>query len=380
VRVAGTGNETSTGRRRAVIWIAGVVAALLLLGGVAYAITQATRDRYALPEATLFPTPDPTTPPPSPTPTPSPTVEPGADLRGPLDILLVGVDTRVSVPDWEPHADAVMILHVDKELDSGYLFSLPRDLLVDIPAFARSGYRGGHTKLTHAMSYGSRRGDAKPSAEQGFQLLSQTVTAYTGIKRFHAGAILNFAGFERLVNELGGVDMYVDQQVVSIHRQPNGKSRTLRGGDYVGPQATYRPGNRHFAGWQAIDYARQRYTAGGDYTRQRHQQQLMKAILAKALSSGLATDPIKMDKVFRALGSSVIFDGRGHSAIDFAFALRRLRPATLTLVSLPGGGVGSGSNYRGEQLTSVGRGFITALRTGKADAYLKDHPSLLVRR
>ncbi|SDY70897.1 transcriptional attenuator, LytR family [Asanoa ishikariensis] len=378
--MTGTGNEAHKfwqrlRGRRPVLLVAAAVVAVLLIGGAVFA---ATRSDEATPKAA--PSNAPTESAPAPAPSPTPTVQPGADMRGPLDLLLVGVDTRVSVKGWEPHADAVLILHVNADLESGYLFSLPRDLVVDIPAFPKAGYRGGTTKLTHAMSYGSRRGKGEPSAAQGFQLLSQTVSKYTGIKKFQAGAILNFGGFEKLINELGGVDLYVDQKVVSKHRQPNGKPRTLRGGDYVGPQATYNPGNRHFAGWQAIDYARQRYTAGGDYARQRHQQQLIKAILAKALSTGLPTDADAIQRLFKALGGSVDVIAGERTPVEYGFALSKLRPETLKLVSLPGGGVGSGGGYRGEQLTKEGRDFIKALRTGKADAYLKAHPKLVVKR
>ncbi|MEV0718249.1 LCP family protein [Asanoa sp. NPDC050611] len=385
--MTGTGsNERSIwqrlagGGRKPSVLIAAAVVAVLLLGGAVWAATAATGgDDGPAPTQAAAPSPSATEPTGS-APTPSPTVQPGADIKGPLDILLVGVDTRVSVPSWEPHADAVLILHVTKNLDRGYIFSLPRDLVVDIPAFKKSGYGGGRTKLTHAMSYGSKRGKGKPSAEQGFELLRQTVSRYTGIKQFDAGAILNFGGFEKLVNQLGGVDMYVDQKVVSKHRQPNGKLRTLTGGDYVGPQMTYNPGKRHFVGWQAIDYARQRYTAGGDYTRQRHQQQLIKAILAKALAKGLPTDVEGIEKLFKALGDSVDVVAGKRTPIEYGFALSTLRPENLTLVSLPGGGIGRGSGYQGEQLTSVGRGFITQLNAGKADAYLRAHPSLVVKR
>ena len=147
------------------------------------------------------------------------------------------MDTRVSVPGWEPHADAVLILHVPAGLDRAYLFSLPRDLVVDIPAYPKSGYPGGRTKLTHAMSYGSRVPSDKghPSAAQGYELLRTTVSKYTGL-RIDAGAVITFNGFDKLVNTLGGVDLYVDQRVASIHRQPNGQLRKLSGSTYTGPQ------------------------------------------------------------------------------------------------------------------------------------------------
>lgn len=115
-------------------------------------------------------------------PTPSPTAPPGAGITGPLNLLLVGVDTRVSVPGWEPHGDAVLVLHVPKGLDRAYLFSLPRDLLVDIPAFPKADYRGGKTKLTHAMSYGSRvpGKPEQPSTAQGYERCAARSAATPG--------------------------------------------------------------------------------------------------------------------------------------------------------------------------------------------------------
>jgi polyisoprenyl-teichoic acid--peptidoglycan teichoic acid transferase len=385
VRVARTVIDVAVGRRRLLLGAAAAAAGAVVGGGATFAVSQVSRNRYAIPQADLFGSASPTasadpSPTGSPTPTASPTVEPGAGIAGPLNILLAGIDTRIGVPDWEPHADSVMIVHVPAGLQRAYLFSLPRDLVVDIPAFAPSGYRGGRTKLTHAMSYGSRRGRRKPSPTQGFQLLAQTVSRYTGIRRFDAGAVLTFYGYVRLIDALGGVDLYVDQRVASMHRRPDGSMRTLRGGGYVGPQMVYPVGIRHLTGWQALDYARQRYIPGGDYSRQRHQQQLMKATLRTVMEGGLASDPLRMDRVLDVLGDTLIFDGRGRSPIDYAYALRRLRADTLTLVGLPGSGVGGGGSYQGEALTAVGRGFITALRTGRADAYLRANPSLVVRR
>ena len=61
-------------------------------------------------------------------------------------------------------------------------------------------------------------------------------------------------------------------------------------------------------GWQAIDYARQRYTAGGDYTRQRHQRQLVKALLGQAETP--VSPPIgQTAAVLTALGDTLVLSG-----------------------------------------------------------------------
>ncbi|GAA2708556.1 hypothetical protein GCM10010429_21880 [Micromonospora olivasterospora] len=317
-----------------------------------------------------------------PSPTPSPTPPPGAGITGPLNLLLVGVDTRVSVPGWEPHGDAVLIAHVPKGLDRAYLFSLPRDLLVDIPAFPPARYKGGRTKLTHAMSYGSRvpgkRG--RPSTAQGYELLRSTVSGYTGL-RFDAGAVVTFQGLRKLVDAVGGVDLYVDQRTPSLHRRPDGRHRDPApgGGGYVGPQMVYEKGERQLSGWQALDYARQRYIAGGDYARQRHQQQLIRALVRKIQAEELARQPERVEQVVAALGDTLTYAG-GPRIVDLAYALGGLPADRMVLVGLPGDSVGSGGAYRGEQLEPVGRGFLTALKAGRVDRYLAGHPELVVRR
>ena len=191
--------------------------------------------------------------------------------------------------------------------------------------------------------------------------------------------MITFGGFDKLVDTLGGVDLYVDQRVESRHRRPDGTMRTLSGGGYTGPQMVYEKGTRHLTGWQALDYARQRYTAGGDYTRQRHQQQLLRALARKILDQGTARDPQRVEQVVAALGRTLVYAGGGRKLIDFAYALGGLPADRLTLVVLPGAGVGSGGAYRGEQLRPLGRDFLTALRGGRADAFLAAHPSLRVR-
>ncbi|MFG3696923.1 LCP family protein [Micromonospora sp. NPDC047620] len=372
---------TGAQRPRWVLGLAALAAVVLVAAGV-LVVTRLVGDdgsrRTGPTAATATPAASAT---PRADPTPSPTAPPGAGITGPLNLLLVGVDTRVSVPGWEPHGDAVLVVHVPKGLDRAYLFSLPRDLLVDIPAFPKADYGGGKTKLTHAMSYGSRvpGKPEQPSTAQGFELLRSTVSGYTGL-RFDAGAVLTFNGFDKLVDALGGVDLYVDQRVVSLHRRPDGRHREPApgGGGYVGPQMVYEKGERHLTGWQALDYARQRYITGGDYARQRHQQQLVKALVTKILDEDLARQPERVQQVVDALGDTLVYAG-GPRIVDVAYALGGLSPDRFVLVGLPGEGVGQGSAYRGEQLEPAGRKFLTELRAGRADAYLAAHPELRVK-
>jgi LCP family protein required for cell wall assembly len=313
--------------------------------------------------------------------------EPKSDLKGPLNILLVGIDPRASEPNWIPRADSVLIMHVPESLDRGYLFSLPRDLLVDVPAFKKANYFGGKDKLAHAMFNGAQvPGQQKPDTARGFELLAKTVSNYTGIERFDAGAIINFTGFKKIVDAMDGVTMYVDSEVTSIHMQPDGKHRkpSGTGGEganaYVGPRKVYKKGTHHLKGWEALDYVRQRYIPGGDYARQRHQQQFIRAMANQALSKDVATNPIKLDKVLRAAGEALVFDGGGHSVVDYALALRNIRSESIVMVKLPGGGLKDNSGrYLGEQLQPVAQEFFNAVKAGTVDDFILARPELVNR-
>lgn len=303
----------------------------------------------------------------------------GEDIEGPLDILLVGIDTRPNRPDEPARADTIMILHMDRDLEQGYLISLPRDVLVDIPAFPETGFAGGHDKLNAAMFHGSEQlaGEEMPDLPRGFSLLARTAGDLTGITGWDAGAVIDFEGFVGVVDTLGGVRVELDERIVSRHRQPDGSHRPLRpdGDGFEGPQAVYEPGVHQLEGWQALDVARQRYgLEEGDFDRQQNQRRLVGAIISKAVSREVVTNPVMLDRVVRAAGDSLVFDGRGSRAINFAFALRHLRPESLTMIGLSATSVEAGEGYLGEELEPAAYDLFGALREDRLAEFLAANP------
>lgn len=305
----------------------------------------------------------------------------GEDIHGPLNILLAGLDARPGEPAEPPRADSIMIVHIDENLERGYLISLPRDLLVRIPPLPETGFPGGVDRLNAAMHYGSQQTDEEelPNLERGFAHLARTVGNLTGVAYWDAGLVVDFEGFVGVVDALGGVTMELEERIVSEHRQPDGTHRPLNpdGDGYHGPQAVYEAGKHHLEGWQALDIARQRYGfEDGDFTRQRHQQQLLKAIADRALSRDAVSNPAALDRVIRAAGDSVVFDGRGSRTIDFAFALRDLRAETLTAARLPTTALGDEHNYQGERLDPAAERLFAALRADQLEQFFADQPEL----
>jgi LCP family protein required for cell wall assembly len=272
-----------------------------------------------------------------------------ATVSGPLNYLLVGSDRRAGSPDADQRSDTIMIAHFSAGLDRAYLVSVPRDLLVEIPANTATGYAGGTDKINAAFQIGN-------GGRDGTQMLSVTLSRLTGV-RFDGAAIIDFSGFRQVIDLLGGVEMCVDTEVRSIHTG-----------------TVFNSGCREMDGAQALDYARQRYDLpGGDYDRQRHQQQLLRAILDRVTDADLMTKPKKLDQVIRGVGSSLTVDTNGLRTEDLIFALRGLGPDDLSGVQLPSySETIDDTSY--DLLESDANSLFQALRGSDMHAWVATHP------
>ncbi|MDI6103070.1 LCP family protein [Actinoplanes sp. NEAU-A12] len=321
---------------------------------------------------------------------------PKKDIKGPLTILLVGIDPRKdSTP---PLADSIIIAHIPADMSTAYLFSMPRDLYVEIPADAKSNTRARRAKINSAMADGSQV-NGKIDVTNGFKVLSKAVSGVTGIKEFDAAAIINFGGFKDIVEALGGVSMVIDMDVKSEHLTPEGKQRPRLPNcpvtskcehPYTGPQAYYKKSTKpvRLQPWQALDYVRQRYEFKGgppmtDYDRQRHQQQFIKAMAKEAMSKDIVTDVGKMTKILDAAGKSLTFAGGGNGPIEWALALKDLNVDDMVTVKLRGGGKfenpSNNTGYLGEEFipSQVADEFFAAVRTDRVAPFLLDHPEIV---
>jgi len=294
------------GRPRTSRWAIALVAAgtvIVLLAAGTYTVLASLIHRYdsALPKASLL----------DPSARAQPADGGNYTITGPLNFLLLGSDARPNDTVDGQRSDTIIILHIPATLDRAYLLSIPRDLLVHIPADPDIGFNGSHEKINGAFNYGG-------GGMGGIQLVSKTLTDLTGIK-FDGAAIIDFGGFRTVVDMLNGVDLCVDEETKSIHTK-----------------IVYEPGCYHMAGWKALDYVRQRETLpNGDYDRQRHQQQFLRAILQEARDQGLERNPVKLDQFIRALEGSLVVDTNGVPVAELAFALRSITPSTLVGLRLP---------------------------------------------
>jgi len=309
------------------------------------------------------------------------TAKKGADgkaLTGALNILLLGVDQRATSDVGNIRSDTIIILHIPASHDQAYLVSIPRDSYVDVPADPKTGYGGGKQKITEAFYYGAQNGGGR---EGGAQLVAKTIKQMTGIT-FDGAAIIDFGGFKKVIEALGGVSLCVDHPVDSIHmRMVNGKPMYVTEANKFGGGVPvhYKKGCRRFDGWEALDYSRQRYgLPNGDYDRQRHQQQLVKAIAKEATSKGIASDLGKLDRVIKAAGKAFVLDTGGVPLVDFMFTLKGVAANDLILVRTNAGTFNSaqvGNGESAEQISDQSLEMLHAVRDGTLDTWLINHPN-----
>jgi LCP family protein required for cell wall assembly len=259
-----------------------------------------------------------------------------SSLTGPLNYLLIGSDAREDDPSAGARSDTIIIVHIPVTMDRAYLISIPRDLRVQIPPFPATGFLGAREKINGAFEYGH-------GGDGGVQLLSATLSQLMGIT-FDGAAVVDFSGFQKAIGLLGGVYMCIDERTESHHIGHDRNGNFLApwygpDGDYRNYESTpvvYEPGCRHMNQWEALDYSRQRKSIpDGDYGRQRHQQQLLKAMFDEARRQGIATNPGRLDALIRSVGQSLTVDTNGVPLADLVYALRDVKPADLIGIKVP---------------------------------------------
>jgi LCP family protein required for cell wall assembly len=235
-------------------------------------------------------------------------------VKGALNILILGSDSRDPESTGGSRADTIILAHVPKDRSTAQLISIPRDTWVAVPR-SKEGRGGRDAKINAAYAWG------------GLPLMVQTLEQYTKVRIDHV-MLVDFAGFKEIIDALGGINVTSEKRFNSIHP----------------PFRTFEQGRQRLDGAAALDFSRQRKQfADGDFTRIKHQQQVIKAILDEAASGGILANPARLNSFVRATSSAVSVD-RDMSLVDMAIELRSLRGSDLTFMTNPTRGTGRVGN------------------------------------
>ena len=196
------------------------------------------------------------------------TVETPKDVKGDsFNVYISGIDTYGPISSVS-RSDVNIIMTVNRETKKILLTTTPRDSYVPIA----DGGNNQKDKLTHAGIYGV---DAS----------IHTLENLYGID-LNYYARLNFTSFLKLIDLLGGVDVYNDQDFTALANKKH-----------------YSMGNVHLDSQEALAFVRERYSlADGDRDRGRNQQKVIVAIIQKLTS----TEALKnYDSIIKGLQDSI---------------------------------------------------------------------------
>ncbi|GHK01056.1 transcriptional regulator [Streptomyces sp. Y2F8-2] len=242
--------------------------------------------------------------------------------NGSENILVLGSDTRSGAnrklgggtDDGTGRSDTAMIVHLYKGHRQASVVSIPRDTLVDRPACTDP--KG----VTHAAGRGSMFNEAYSVG--GATCAVKTVESITGIRMDHYIEV-DFAGFEKLIDTLGGVQVTTTKDIHddSSHLDLKAGTHTLNGQQALGLVRT-----RHGVG------------DGSDLGRIQLQQAFIKALVSQVEHIGVLTSPQKLYDLADTATKSVTTDSDLASVKDlasFAEGLKGISSSHMNMVTMP---------------------------------------------
>ncbi len=241
--------------------------------------------------------------------------------EGRINVLLLGMRGE-NIPGGGLLADTIMVVSLKPEENKVAIISIPRDLYVDNPSW------NNKTKINAVYAAGEENGK-----REGIADMKKVVSEVSGLP-IHYGITINFEGFVKLIDALGGIDIYLKEpfsesvQFQEAHVCDGDKGGVTGKYEYkrnekgkivaqyplctnknpeCGGNFTLPAGNNHLDGKTVLCYVRSRATSS-DFERARRQQEVLQKIKEKALKIGTLTDYSKVSGIFEALGNNVTTD------------------------------------------------------------------------
>lgn len=193
--------------------------------------------------------------------------ETAQEESGTYNLLLIGVDRRND--SWNGNSDVMMLITVNNDKKTVFMTSFLRDLYANIPEV-------GVRKLNASCAYG------------GAELCVETIKSNYGVE-IDNYAMVDFNAMIDIVDVLGGIDLEVTEAEVKVandyvRSMCNANDEPFEDHEIVGS------GLLHLDGYQAVGYARNRYTGQtSDFGRTERQRKVIMAIIDKAQFGGLGS-------------------------------------------------------------------------------------------
>jgi LCP family protein required for cell wall assembly len=224
-----------------------------------------------------------------------------------VNILLVGLDQRWEVQHRAFRTDTMMIASLHSDTNEAMLFSIPRDLYVEVPAHGKQ-----RINIAHVL------GETQGYPGGGPALLMDTIQQDFGIP-LQGYVMINFQGFREVVDLLGGVDIYVDKEIWD-NSYPDD-----RGGEIT---IHIPAGQQHMDSETLLIYCRTRH-GSDDFDRMARQQKAIVALAKKALSLQMLP---RLPELLQALSDTFYTDLSPATIIRLAEMASRVDPDSIRSV------------------------------------------------
>ncbi len=200
--------------------------------------------------------------------------------RGQINILLLGIG---GLGHEGPYLTDTMILAQFRlETSEISLVSIPRDLLAELPNNL------GNRKINAVFAEGVARTKNFNEAGRWSQMAVERLSGLT-IPYF---AVIDFKGFEKAIDEVGGINIIIDRSFEDFSYPMKGKEAAENPSERY-EHLRFQAGPRHLDGALALKFARSRHgnnNEGSDFARSLRQQKVMKAFKDKVLRLNLITN------------------------------------------------------------------------------------------
>ncbi len=227
-----------------------------------------------------------------------------------INILLLGMGGEGH--DGAYLTDTIIVASFQPSQRRAALFSIPRDLLVNIPG---AGYR----KINYANAMAEL--DRTPGDGAVF---TSTVVGTVINAPIHYFVRVDFNGFEQLVDDVGGIDVVVDKEFTD---------REYPTADHGYQTIRFAAGQQHFDGATALKYVRSRHGSNGegsDFARSRRQQKVLVAFKDKLFSFGTLLNPTAIANALTTLSTHVQTNFQPWELVKLAKAGTSVDPETVT--------------------------------------------------
>jgi LCP family protein required for cell wall assembly len=254
----------------------------------------------------------------------TPTGPPQDDDKNPIDILIMGTDTRdgadsdfgtAAESTGEGNADVMMALHISGDRQRATVVSIPRDTIAPFPGCVDAAGREPHPALD-AQILNASLSLGGPSCTR------KTIEAATGLT-FEHFMVADFHAVIDMTNAVGGVPVCVDQAV-----DDHDSRLKLPAGESV------------IQGEDALAFLRTRHAFGdaSDLSRITAQQSFLSALVRKIKGENTLTNLPKLYSIADTVTKNVTLDKSLASIpamLKMATRLQSIKPENVTFVTVP---------------------------------------------